>query len=294
MRKVLSTFIFWLTIVITFVSCKREYSLERGIPAASLGFAEGTLKDSQNNCLSVLVAGHYYNDKDPDIDSNYLLVQVNVTRPGIYTIVTSFENGFMFGDSGVLTAPGLQTITLKITGKPIKETVTHFTISFGNSTCPVSIDVKNSMLNNTGPGELALNTWEFTDSTNGSYHHGQIIRNFPSVITGNGRCQYSLMGATKPELPYDTVLYIIISFPVPYIQAGTYPTNDHSYFVYAGYSNYVDYYLSRDFTGGKVVINVTSYDDRQKIIKGNFRGAAVDQSGKEALITKGRFYATVY
>ena len=264
------------------LNCKKEHSFEK---------ATGTLKDSIGNCLPIIISGNYFSDSEPNHDVNYILVQVNVIKTGAYTIQTDLENGFMFMGSGVFTDTGLQSVKLIISGKPILDTITHFTCVFDTSACTFTIDVKTSAQEDDF-ADMKPNTWEFTDSTHGSFHAGGVIPNPPSLNQQGG---YMFNGAVRMSSPYDSILLIAFAFPTATPEPGIYNTDGENYFAFEeGSVGHPTYYISNFTTGGKLLIEVSSYDSLTRFIKAKFSGPAVDGSKNEVYIVRGRFYAKVF
>lgn len=73
--------------------------------------------------------------------ANKLVVGVDVTTIGTYTISTPIVNGFSFSASGTFTAPGPQTVTLSGTGTPLNAGPTSFSLSGATAACSFSITV---------------------------------------------------------------------------------------------------------------------------------------------------------
>lgn len=268
---------------LVYLSCAKDYSFEK---------ATGILQDSLGDCFPIIVSGNYFNDREPNPDSNYVIVEVNVIRTGYYTIKTDLQNGFLFADSGTFTTPGLQSVKLKVSGKPVLDTITYFTCFFDTTVCLFSIDVKNPADAISEFDDMKPNTWEFTDSTNGSYHSGGIIPNPPSI---NAQGNYILNGAVRLTAPYDSILLIDFVFPARVPEPGTYNTDGTNYFMFAeGAVGHPVYYLSNWTTGGKLLIDVVSYDTLTRYMKAKFHGPAVDINKNDIYITKGRFYAKAY
>ena len=121
-----------LTGLFLFVACQKEYSLDSG--TATRGSAAGTLKDTLGNCQPIVINGKYVADSTLR-DSNYVLIQVNITSPGNYKINTDIQNGYSFRDSGNFSATGLQTVKLKGIGKPLLPIASDFTVFFNNTNC---------------------------------------------------------------------------------------------------------------------------------------------------------------
>ena len=106
-------------ISIFFVSCTKEYSVENvTISGISGGTAVYTIAVSNGNCASPVINGTYTKANGMQSD-NTVLLEVNVTTPGTYVIVTNIANGVQFTTGGNFTVKGLQTIELKANGVPL-------------------------------------------------------------------------------------------------------------------------------------------------------------------------------
>jgi hypothetical protein len=86
--------------------------------------------DESGNCSNAAVNGAYTAGQ-PLADSNKVVLQVNVTVPGVYNVITDVVNGMSFASSGTFTSSGIQNITLKGSGTP---TV------IGDNAIPVTVD----------------------------------------------------------------------------------------------------------------------------------------------------------
>lgn len=119
-----------------FIACSKEYSIESGYAGM---VASGTLLDTARNCKNIVTKGSYITDSTLT-DSNYVTVQVNFTAGGTYKIFSDTQNGFSFQDSGV-SAPGLHSIKLKGTGRPVLAKPTTFSVAFDTSFCTFTVNV---------------------------------------------------------------------------------------------------------------------------------------------------------
>jgi hypothetical protein len=70
--------------------------------------------------------------------SNTVLVQVNVTTTGAYTISTS-AGGMTFSKSGIFTTTGIQTVTLNGSGVPSTAGANTFTVGAGGCTFTITV-----------------------------------------------------------------------------------------------------------------------------------------------------------
>jgi hypothetical protein len=105
--KIMKNLIVVLSAIFLYTACQKEYSVDSGIASGSA--AVGTLKDTLGNCQPITTNGNYFADSLLK-DSNYVLIQVNITGVGNYKINTDIQNGYSFRDSGYFSATGLQTV----------------------------------------------------------------------------------------------------------------------------------------------------------------------------------------
>jgi len=119
-----------------FIACQKELSVESGFAGQE---ATGSLLDSVGQCKNIAVNGAYIADSTLT-SSNYVTVQVNIATGGSYKIMSDGQNGFSFVDSGFL-APGLQSVKLKATGKPLRAEQTTFSIAFDTTFCSFTVTV---------------------------------------------------------------------------------------------------------------------------------------------------------
>lgn len=135
--KLIKTFAVLLAAFFMIAACQKEYSVETGSVG---GLAVGTLKDFLGDCQPITLRGLYFVDSTLT-DSNYVMVQVNITVPGSYKIFTDIQNGYSFKDSGYFATPGLISVRLKASGRPILPITSDFTVTFGTSYCLFSVPV---------------------------------------------------------------------------------------------------------------------------------------------------------
>ena len=153
-------------------SCQKEYSLETG---STGGLALGTMKDSLGDCQPITLRGVYFVDSTLT-DSNYAIVQVNITAPGSYTITTDVQNGYSFKDSGFFATPGIISVKLKARGRPVLPITSDFTVSFGTSFCLFSVPAISA---GTSPAAIYTLSGSANNCTNavvqGSYTSGTAL-----------------------------------------------------------------------------------------------------------------------
>jgi hypothetical protein len=101
-----------------------------------------TLAGAPSNCTPGTTQG-IYSAGVPTDSTNTATIQVNVTTPGTYSIVTSTVDGITFSASGTFSSTGTQTIILKASGTPTAGASGSFTIpvSSGSSNCTITLTV---------------------------------------------------------------------------------------------------------------------------------------------------------
>ncbi len=122
-------------IILLLFSCAKDYSIE------NVQHAKGSLQsDLTNYCLPKTVVGNYIVNQLIN-DSNFIQVTVNVTRTGLYTIVTDTISGYYFRASGSFSATGITQVKIAAIGKPVAIGTDNFKMSFDTSVCYVQINV---------------------------------------------------------------------------------------------------------------------------------------------------------
>jgi hypothetical protein len=110
-----------LILCMIFTSCEKEYSLEGGAtggtPGVDSGSAKFTLMGAPDACVTPIISGTYKKGTALDA-SNTVVLSVNVTTIGTYTISTATINGISFTASGTFTITGSQVLVLTGTGTP--------------------------------------------------------------------------------------------------------------------------------------------------------------------------------
>ncbi|MGQ0737933.1 MAG: hypothetical protein ACT4OJ_02630 [Bacteroidota bacterium] len=131
------------------------------------GPGAGRLGGSPGACAPITVNGIYTNGT-PLTAANNVVVQVNVTTPGVIIITTNTAAGFSFGFTGNLAA-GTQNVTLlAVGGPPSGSGAQNFTVTLDTSTCTFTV-----MLAGPGVGRLVGDPGACTGATlNGTYLTG--------------------------------------------------------------------------------------------------------------------------
>jgi len=130
--KVLNTTFFLVFFFAAYLSCQRELNFD--------GISTGVLKkDVNGNCLPVAVSGIYKVDSTLT-NKNFIEVQVEVTFPGSYNIISDTVNEYFFHQTGNVNR-GTSTIRLYASGKPIAAGINNFILKYGTGTCSLHITV---------------------------------------------------------------------------------------------------------------------------------------------------------
>jgi hypothetical protein len=132
--KTLRLILAFLTLGIAISSCQKDISFEGGNAKGSLG------KTTAGDCDPILVNGLYYKDTVMKA-SNFVDVQIDFTKIGIYNIKTDTVNGYSFVATGSTGTQGLNTVRLFGKGKPLAAGFNIFTVKFDGSQCSFTVSV---------------------------------------------------------------------------------------------------------------------------------------------------------
>lgn len=103
-----------------------------------MGDAIGTLGSNAGACTPFTVNGTYQQGIIMNA-GNTASVQVNVTTPGAYHIVSDSVNGVRFSGVGIFLTTGIQNVTLTANGTPVNSDAQNFPVAFGTSTCGFAV-----------------------------------------------------------------------------------------------------------------------------------------------------------
>jgi hypothetical protein len=144
-------FLYWLCCgLFVIVGCQKETSFELGNTPG-----EGSLQsDVSGDCLPKTIAGTYQEGIALVPTQSTITVSVNVTKTGLYNILTDTVNGYYFKGTGTFTTLGPTNVTLQGFGTPFAQGVNNFVVSFGASICDIQVTVLPS---GAGPAVLTLN-----------------------------------------------------------------------------------------------------------------------------------------
>jgi hypothetical protein len=116
------------------------------------------------DCSNTKVSGDYIVNATLT-DSNRVEIEINITKPGSYSISTSSTNGYSFSGSGNLSTPGVYNMVLTASGTPLSAGTDEFTISDGTSSCTFSVTVA-APVGVTNPDHFPLtyqSHWSYND-----------------------------------------------------------------------------------------------------------------------------------
>lgn len=126
------------SLILFAVSCKKETVPTPNPPGSTL--AVFSLKDASGNCYTINAVGEFKMGIALT-SNNKLVLQVNVTTAGTYSISTGTFNGYYFTGSGTFTATGIQSVTLTGNGKPIIGGTNTISVTAQGSTCTALVSV---------------------------------------------------------------------------------------------------------------------------------------------------------
>jgi hypothetical protein len=298
MKRQLFFLLFFVAAGAVFLACSKEYSYEGG---TSIPVAKGTLKiDTSGECLPVVIGGTFYDGVTPFSDTNFVMVEMNVTKPGSYYIKTDVQNGFQLIDSGYFHVAGNNTAFLRVIGTPILHIPTDFTITFDTTQCTFTINVQDSTgthLGGNGGGTTVTTSdtdWHF--NVGNAYYHGSV--DTTSIQTSGGFTILGIGGFTAAT--GDSVLALDFILPNGVITPGNYFTvgtpNSTAVFGFALISTGNSIYDAIDGASipCSMTLTIDSYNSTTHIISGSFSGTAEDPSaGISVPITNGHYTAKV-
>lgn len=276
------------------VSCSKEKSYETG--SGGTPATGSVVKDSQNQCSSIALHGTYYSGITLHGDTNYVEVQVNITKIGSYKISTDSQNNMIFSDSGYFAATGVQTIKLKGSGKPILASIVDFTVSFDSSYCSFQVNVLDGTgISNPDTSVNGSDTaWHFSDGS--TTYHGFIdslkIRATQGTSNGVDTTFTALFLTGYGSTSTDTAFQLAVVMPGNVVVPGTYTKSDGTLLVlaYTGGTTASNIYtIDSNSSSTDMTVVIESYDATTKIVTGHFSGTAQYQSSGTLKSISGRF-----
>lgn len=136
------------------------------------------------------------------------------------------------------------------------------------------------------PSITALNTWQFIDSNNGSFHHG-MIDTVETIFDVRPIWNYlKIVGwpVNSSGINNDTMFLTALFLPHPFIEPGVYDIssgtggqhilgfgNNTIVPPYGSNQNFC-YYIATPDIAPNFTIRIISYDPQQRLLKGTFNG----------------------
>lgn len=270
-------------------SCEKEYSYEGS--RISSGYL---VKDAFNNCSLATVSGNFRVFKNIS-DSNFLTVQVHVSRPGNYTVQSGLVNGYSFTASGLFSDTGTVLLRLPAQGKPIIAGTDVFNIFYDSTTCQALVTVVDTISNiviTTNPDHFPLTDKSYWCYDDLSYPGDSIVRK----LTGQ---------TIQNNIPHQDIDEYISFFPAANTQY--YRKSGSDYFRYSSVSMFtsaLNYspsifddlnFLKEDITTGQswfsdTYSGRTSLDAKVVSLRYNFRCVDADA----VVLINGKTFIKVY
>ena|GEM_PF-2536585 len=255
--------------------------------------ASGTLKGTNNDCLPTAITGTFQTNAAQN-GSNYVVANVNVTVPGMYSISTDTQNGVKFSASGVFTATGIQQVKLIPSGTFTSAATTNYTLTYGSSSCPLAITVADG----TGTGTPGTDP-----GTGGNPGTGTGTGSWTITIDGK---TYSGDGATLSDphfmnlatLQFSNMSNVGVAFILKYgsggLQPATYTTSDDQtsqFSVINMVTQKQDYQTTKTSIGALTNLNIQSISGG--VARMTISGKTIDMATNKAVAVSGTITASV-
>jgi len=273
--------------VCIYPSCQKAFSLD-------ISIANGTLWDSTTNACPIdQVAGTFYDGIKPGQDTAYVIVNVDVTAIGDYTITSNTVNGMYFSNTGTFTNTGINTIKLKPAGTPIAIGTSDYSISFGSVSCGFTVTVKDSTGTGLGSGGTTTpvtgtGTWQFTTASGTTTSSSNATGTLVASAGING---LSISGTNALG---DTALAISLTLPSSTVPAsGSFTALSGNAVLQVTSGATTVYSTVAGETDVTLTVTITSYNSSTKELIGTFSGVVKTTGGANATISTGAFDVVV-
>jgi hypothetical protein len=107
-------------------------------PATEAAYA---ITNGSGDCPDIDIQGTYMQAVPTD-STNYVSLDVHVTKTGAYTLQTKTVSGISFAGSGNFTDTGMQRVVLKASGTPVTDGDLSVSFLNNSSTCNIELTVK--------------------------------------------------------------------------------------------------------------------------------------------------------
>jgi hypothetical protein len=143
MSRTIKLMLFGLLFSVGLISCEKEYSVENGtgLLPGSGGTAVYTFDGAPGACTTPVINGNYQQGS-PLGSGNTIVLTVDVTTAGTYTISTGTVNGVSFSVTSSFSTTGPQIIQLTGSGTPTAAGTFNYTP--GTSGCAFSVTFASS------------------------------------------------------------------------------------------------------------------------------------------------------
>jgi len=213
----------------------------------------------------------------PMTPSNTLVLDVNVTTVGSWSLNSSTANGIWFSGSGNFSATGQQTITLTATGTPAAAGDFNIAVNNGTSNCLFQVTFTAA----------AVIDWKFTEGTvtyQGSMDNSQ-LQSVGPIST------YSYSGSNTDDGLVFAIIDLAGGINVNETYSSSNTTSNSSGFVFTAGSG--EMYTADNTTSGvNLIFKVTSHNTSTKTMQGTFSGTVRNSANAIKTITTGSFKGT--
>ena len=227
------------------------------------------------DCSSAVLSGTYENGTAMT-SSNKVVLNVNVTAIGSWSLTTTAVNGITFSGFGNFTATGSQTITLTASGMPTASGTVNIAVNNGTSSCSFPLTITAA----------AVVDWKFTEGAN--TYQGTMTSSQLQAIGPISALSYSGSNST------DALVFGLVDLSGGMNANETYSststTGNSCGFVFSGATEM--YSADNTTTSVNLVFKVTSHNTGTKTIQGTFSGTVLNSSNVVKTITNGQFKAT--
>jgi len=227
------------------------------------------------DCSSAVLSGTYENGTAMT-SSNTVVLNVNVTVIGSWSLTTTAVNGITFSGSGNFATTGSQTITLTASGMPTASGTVNIAVNNGTSSCsfPLTITV------------AAVVDWKFTEGAN--TYQGTMTSSQLQAIGPISAFTYS--GSNTNDALVFGLVDLAGGMNANETYSSTSTTGNSCGFVFSGATEM--YSADNTTTNVNIVFKVTSHNTGTKTIQGTFSGTALNASNVIKTITNGQFKGT--
>ena len=184
MIRTIKLFLTGFMLCMLFTTCEKEYSAENGPTTGGgsnggqTGTAVFTLTGAPGACATPVISGIYTAGAAMNA-SNTIILTVDVTTIGTYTLFTGTANGISFSGSGTFTITGSQIVVLTGSGTPIAAGTFNYSAGTNGCSFPITANAAGSPAVFTLDGAPNACT---SPTINGSYTAGTALTGSNTVL----------------------------------------------------------------------------------------------------------------